>query len=571
MSKINFKNIILCLVLIIPLKIATHFFLFKEVSKDYEIIKEEYWLEFELNNKTYTLDILMEAAEERNRDFDEYFNYLKEKGLKTIRPTTKYVYKKTILTYEQLKVAAERNNLEYFEYLKKMYKKGMQRLPDDFKELKYLEESKWEYHNFEAHFNFTFYRKLWIFPLISGLLIFIFWYFNLFVINGKEKIRKSFTKKPLLKEESISKELKKKEILKEYYENGKLNYEAEAIDGIKNGYYKDYYENGALKVETTFKDDKMDGECKFYFESGNLSELSHYTAGEPTVGSIVKRYFENGELQEEVSVSKEGDEFKETVIKNNLDFLKIDVTAFPESTIKDINELDEEKRNQLMDITIFFDKYGYADKTKGRASTIIEGLEFISRLKGIKEDEFVFDIATFLRMGDDYPPTTDKDGKWYVKFGNTLVKYFSEKKFKPALKELLKANNIEEKIVTCECSEDCYCSRKVRIDMRLGVVTQIFVGDGFEICYVIGAYNGKDVSEFIVKNPDVPIFIPKNKDGFRDYKVINFPGESESYAKKLYDVYDEEDSKIINIRNTAEQDKQSLSYIHIEGKGLYSL
>ena len=31
MSKINFKNIILCLVLIIPLKIATHFFLFKDV------------------------------------------------------------------------------------------------------------------------------------------------------------------------------------------------------------------------------------------------------------------------------------------------------------------------------------------------------------------------------------------------------------------------------------------------------------------------------------------------------------------------------------------------------------
>lgn len=364
---------------------------------------------------------------------------------------------------------------------------------------------------------------------------------------------------------------KKKEVITEHYENGKLGYEAEAIDGIKNGYYKDYYESGALKVETTFKDDLMDGECKFYFENGNLSELSHHTAGEPTVGSIVKRYFENGDLQEEVSVSKEGEEFKETVIKNNLNFLRLNVTAFPESTIKDINELDDEKRKQLMDITIFFDKYGYADKTKGRATNIIEGLEFISRLKGVKEDEFVFDIATFLRMGDDYPPITDKDGKWYVKFGNTLVKYFSEKKFKSTLKELLKANNIEEKIVTCECSEDCYCSRKVRIDMRLGTVTQIFVGDGFEICYVIGTYNEKDVTEFIVKNPDVPIFIPKNKDGFRDYEVINFPGEFESYAKKLYNVYDEEDSKIINIRNTAEQDKQSLSYIHIEGKGLYNL
>ena len=478
MSKINIKNIILCLVLIIPLKIATHFFLFKDV-----------------------------VASSMKREGGTDGNFRR-------------IYVETPI-------------------------------------------SEWEYHSFEYHFYHTFNHKLWIFPIIIFTMIFILWYFDLYLIKKENPSKnKNITKKP---------KPKNKEVLKEYYENGKLNYEAEAIDGIKNGYYKDYYESGALKVETTFKDDLMDGECKFYFESGKLSELSHYTAGEPTVGSIVKRYFENGDLQEEVSVSKEGEEFKGTVIKNNLDFLKIDVKAFSESTIKNIDEFDEEKKKQLMEKTIFFDKYGYADKTKGAANTLIEGLEFISRLKGIKEDEFVFDIATFLRMGDDYPPTTDKDGKWYVKFGNTLVKYFSDKKFKTALKDLLKANNIEEKIVTCECSEDCYCSRKVRIDMRLGVVTQIFVGDGFEICYVIGAYNGKDVSEFIVKNPDVPIFIPKNKDGLRDYKVINFPGEFESYAKKLYDVYNEEDSKIINIRNTAEQDKQSLSYIHIEGKGLYNL
>lgn len=250
---------------------------------------------------------------------------------------------------------------------------------------------------------------------------------------------------------------------------------------------------------------------------------------------------------------------------------KLDISKFPESTIKDINELDDEKKKQLLEATIFIDKDGFFDESKGQAKTILKGLEFISKLKGIKDDEVVFDIATFLRMGDEFPPVSDKDGKWYVKFGNMIQKSFSNKKFKTALRELLKANNIEEKIVACECSEDCYCSRKVRIDMRLGVVTQIFVGDGFEISYVIGKYNGNDVSEFIVKNPDVPIYIPKNKDGLRDYKVINFPGEFESYAKKLYNAYGKEDFKIIGIINTAEQDKQSLSYIHIEGKGLFSL
>ena len=35
---------------------------------------------FELDGTTYTLEILQEAARKRNRDFNEYFNYLKGRG-----------------------------------------------------------------------------------------------------------------------------------------------------------------------------------------------------------------------------------------------------------------------------------------------------------------------------------------------------------------------------------------------------------------------------------------------------------------------------------------------------------
>tara|TARA_Y100000739_G_C20578376_1_gene451512 strand:+ start:311 stop:1651 length:1341 start_codon:yes stop_codon:yes gene_type:complete len=446
MRKINFKNIILCLVLIIPLKTATHFFLFKEEA-------------------------------------------LGRIG-------------------EKLIVDA----------------------------------------SFEYHFYRTFTDKLWIFPIIIFTMIFILWYFDLYLIKKENPSKnKNITKKPKPNDDN-----KNKEVLKEYYENGKLNYEAEAIDGIKNGYYKDYYESGALKVETTFKDDLMDGECKFYFESGNLSELSHYTAGEPTVGSIVKRYFENGDLQEEVSVSKEGEEFKETVIKNNLDFLKIDVKAFSDSTIKDIDEFDEEKKKQLMEKTIFFDKYGYADKTKGRATTIIEGLEFISRLKGIKENEFVFDIATFLRMGDDYPPSTDKDGKWYVKFGNTLVKYFSEKKFKPALKELLKTNNIDEKNAQLTLKTD---TLPVRIYETYG-------GDGFDIKFYLGTLALDEKNEPILN--DDGSFTYNKPENDKLTKMILIVNHKQSDDKDVF-------RTLQNSRLLDPLESQSLSYIHIEGKGLYSL
>ena len=85
---------------------------------------------FELNGKTYTLEMLQEAAKKRNRDFDEYFNYLKDKGLKDldafeapeISQTSQDIVKTTSLTDDEIadinkKFGTDEN--PNFEYLQK--------------------------------------------------------------------------------------------------------------------------------------------------------------------------------------------------------------------------------------------------------------------------------------------------------------------------------------------------------------------------------------------------------------------------------------------------------------------
>ena len=41
-------------------------------------------------------------------------------------------------------------------------------------------------------------------------------------------------------------------IIKEYYENGKLNFEGEYLNGKKNGKAKIYFDNGKLRFEGEF-------------------------------------------------------------------------------------------------------------------------------------------------------------------------------------------------------------------------------------------------------------------------------------------------------------------------------
>ncbi len=52
----------------------------------------------------------------------------------------------------------------------------------------------------------------------------------------------------------------------EFYENGKLKFEVNLNDGLKDGSYKSYYQNGNIKVKGQYKKDKQSGTWKAYDE-----------------------------------------------------------------------------------------------------------------------------------------------------------------------------------------------------------------------------------------------------------------------------------------------------------------
>ena len=88
-------------------------------------------------------------------------------------------------------------------------------------------------------------------------------------------------------------------VVKEYYENGNLEFETpyknDKIEGIK----KSYDENGNLEIETPYKNDKREGMTKLYYSNGKLWEEAPYKNGK--VEGIAKVYFENGKIMAEMS------------------------------------------------------------------------------------------------------------------------------------------------------------------------------------------------------------------------------------------------------------------------------
>ena len=58
--------------------------------------------------------------------------------------------------------------------------------------------------------------------------------------------------------------------IKEYNEDGKLEFEGEYLNDKKNGFGKNFYENGNIEFEGEFKDGLKNGKGKKYDYDGNL-------------------------------------------------------------------------------------------------------------------------------------------------------------------------------------------------------------------------------------------------------------------------------------------------------------
>lgn len=66
-----------------------------------------------------------------------------------------------------------------------------------------------------------------------------------------------------------------------FNEKGKIKETAVYSDGVLNGKYTRYYENERLEIDANYKDDNLSGEYKYYNDKGALTQ---------------KKYFKNGEL-----------------------------------------------------------------------------------------------------------------------------------------------------------------------------------------------------------------------------------------------------------------------------------
>ena len=87
------------------------------------------------------------------------------------------------------------------------------------------------------------------------------------------------------------------DIVKQYYKNGKLEFECKYNNNRTEGIARVYYESGKLSAELSFKNGKLEGVSKEYHENGKLS--AEYNYKDNKLDSISRLYYESGNLMSE--------------------------------------------------------------------------------------------------------------------------------------------------------------------------------------------------------------------------------------------------------------------------------
>ena len=67
--------------------------------------------------------------------------------------------------------------------------------------------------------------------------------------------------------------------IQSFYQNGRLAWETQWVEGKLHGITRGYHENRTLKEETMWVDGKLHGLAKWYDESGNLIRETMYENG----------------------------------------------------------------------------------------------------------------------------------------------------------------------------------------------------------------------------------------------------------------------------------------------------
>ncbi|MBD3391920.1 MAG: hypothetical protein GF418_07620 [Chitinivibrionales bacterium] len=101
---------------------------------------------------------------------------------------------------------------------------------------------------------------------------------------------------------------RRREVVKGYYPDGKLEFVATYRKGVLDGDVKEYYQNGMLKAEIRYDDGERDGIAKFYHDNGMLMCKIYYEDDEER---RAKFYDRTGLLTTSVDIDRSGVEVRQ--------------------------------------------------------------------------------------------------------------------------------------------------------------------------------------------------------------------------------------------------------------------
>lgn len=97
----------------------------------------------------------------------------------------------------------------------------------------------------------------------------------------------------------ISSSCSKKEII-ETYQDGSKKLECEITQGLKNGNCVGYFQNGKIEFQANYLNDTLDGPKKYFHENGNFHYEVNYSKGKNS--GFIKFYDEKGYLYQKSEI-----------------------------------------------------------------------------------------------------------------------------------------------------------------------------------------------------------------------------------------------------------------------------
>lgn len=165
------------------------------------------------------------------------------------------------------------------------------------------------------------------------ILFMLIFFITLTAFGNQRRLMRNETRSYYSKIYAGKEEIPYTGIIYNLYKSGKLNWETNYVNGLRDGKDVTYFEDGSIKTEGAYKNDKAVGETKTYHLNGKLYILkSHDDNGKVT---SIKRYDDKGVIKSETKYvnekRSESISYKNGKIDNKMKFLsggKVEITKY---------------------------------------------------------------------------------------------------------------------------------------------------------------------------------------------------------------------------------------------------